>query len=227
MWLESISKPACNEERCPTCGGGVQRRPHGEMYAGSFILDGNRVEIRRKPNEGYGDPIVLDAITQYFDGGLYRVYPSSPYYARGGRLLHRAAWSDAFGEIPKGCHIHHKDSNPANNALSNLECVESREHLSRTWRDGARSKPGYKHFTDKARDAAAEWHRSEAGRLWHKRHAERSRSWEKWKREPKPCLHCGNTFEALVRKSGHSQVYCTTNCKSAAYNKRVSDSRRA
>jgi len=190
------------------------------MYAGSFVLDGERVEIRKRPAEGFADPVVLDALTQYFDGGLYRLWPSEQYLSKGGKRLHRDVWSAAFGPIPKGCHIHHRDGDKFNNALSNLECMDGSQHLSETWHETKRDVS--EHFTDGARRAAAEWHKSEAGRLWHSRHAKRSKGWTKWKREPKHCPKCGVEFEALVRKSGHSQIYCTRVCKAAAYRERRS-----
>jgi len=218
MRLEAICGPKDNEARCPTCGGGVHRRIFGEMYAGSFVYDGKRVEIRRFPDAEYRDPIYLDEITQYFDGGLYRMWASEVYLSRGGKRLHRDVWKAAFGPIPKGCHIHHRDGNVLNNRLENLECLPAESHLaiSRAGRDT----PEGGWFTERARDRAAEWHSSPEGRLWHKRHAERTKSWTKWKREEKPCAHCGKLHMALVRKSGNSGKFCSQACKVAAYRDR-------
>ncbi len=218
MRIQAIQAVRDNGEKCPTCGGSIQRRVYGEVYAGAQILDGERVEIRRIPHEHYADPIVLDALTQYFDGGLYRLWPSEKYFARGGKTLHRAAWALAFGAIPKGCHIHHKDGVHANNAIDNLECLPAGEHLSISWKKHGAHRN--QHFTDGARAAAAAWHGSSEGRLWHRRHAERTKAWTKWKREDRPCEKCGVTFSALVRKSGNSQRFCTTVCKIAAYRER-------
>lgn len=218
MRLEAIHSPEDHEARCPTCGGGIQRRPFGEMHAGSFILDGERVEIRREPSPEYRDPVYLDEITQYFDGGLYRMWASEVYLSRGGKRLHRDVWQLAFGPVPVGCHIHHRDGNVLNNQLENLECVPASEHLSES--RAKRTKPGDGWLSSTARDKAADWHRSPEGRLWHSRHAKRSKSWTKWKRVPKHCPQCGVEFQALERKSGHSQVYCTRSCKAAAYRER-------
>lgn len=218
MRMDALRAPKGNEARCPTCGGAVHRRPFGEMHAGSYVLDGRRVEIRREPSDGYADPIVLDALTQYFNGGLYRMWPSETYLSRGGHKIHRDVWIAAFGPVPKGCHIHHRDGNVLNNAVGNLECLPGSEHLSRTWRSGAKAKlASSEHFTDAARAKAAEWHRSDAGRLWHSRHAKSSAAWTKWRRETKNCEHCGKPFDALVRKNAHAHIYCTATCKAAAY----------
>lgn len=46
----------------------------------------------------------------------------------GYKALHREIWKSHFGEIPPGYHIHHKDHNPANNDISNLELISRREH---------------------------------------------------------------------------------------------------
>lgn len=220
MWLEAVHKPKGDAQKCPTCGGEVHRRIHREMHGGSSISDGVRVDISGTPPEGYADPIVLDAITQYFDGGLYRLWPSERYLSRGGKKLHRAAWKLAFGTIPRGCHIHHRDGNPFNNSISNLECLPASIHLAEAWRNGAKAKPGYKHFGDAAREGAAKWHGSEEGRLWHRRHMARVQTWTKWKRIEKGCLLCGKRFMGVERESGYSQKYCEPRCKAAAYRKR-------
>lgn len=219
MWLEAICKPEDHQEKCLSCGGGVQRRVFGEMHAGSYVQDGNRLEIRRVPNEGFANPIYLDPLTQYFDGGLYRIWPSETYLSRGGKKLHRDVWTAAFGKIPSGCHIHHRDGNVLNNAIENLECLDSTEHLQKTMRERHDQGRGSK-ISDETRRKAAEWHRSEEGRLWHKRHAERSKSWTKWKRVEKNCLVCQKLFNALERKSGYTQIYCSNNCKATSYRRR-------
>jgi endogenous inhibitor of DNA gyrase (YacG/DUF329 family) len=213
MWLETVHDAAHHAEKCPTCGGGVQQRVFGEVYAGSFVQNGERVEIRRVPHPEYRNPVILDPLTQYFNGGLYRVFPSETYYTRGGKKLHRDAWNMAFGPIPDRCHIHHRDGNPANNALDNLECIDPKEHLRHHPNKLPRT------FNATARERAAEWHRSEAGRIWHRRHAQRQQGWTKWKRVSQPCAECNSQFDALARK-GNAQKYCSTGCKVAAYRKR-------
>lgn len=218
MRLETIHSPKDHDPKCPTCRGGILRRAFGEMHAGSFVLNGERVEIRREPDPEYRDPIYLDEITQYFNGSLYRLWPSEVYLSRGGKRLHRDVWRIAFGPIPVGCHIHHRDGNVLNNSIENLECVPASEHLSESWAKRAVPEDGW--FSTNARHKAAEWHKSPEGRLWHKRHAERTKSWTKWKREEKPCEHCGALFMALVRKGGNASKFCGSPCKVAAYRER-------
>jgi len=42
----------------------------------------------------------------------------------------RDRWRTAIGPIPLGYRIHHKDGNPKNNSLENLECITRYAHLS-------------------------------------------------------------------------------------------------
>lgn len=218
MRMEAIHSATDHEEECPTCGGGVRRGVFGEMHAGSFVLDGERVEIRGEPAEGFRNPIVLDDLTQYFRGALYRTWPSDRYFSKGGSRLHRDVWKAAFGPIPGKCHIHHRDGDVSNNKIENLECLEAKEHYRIERKDG--SPHGASTISQNARLKAAEWHASPAGREWHSRHAERIQGWTKWKREPKSCPECGVEFQALVRKSGNAQIYCGSACKVSAYRKR-------
>ena len=37
-------------------------------------------------------------------------------------------WTDEFGEVPWGCEIHHRDFNPANDDIYNLECITWEHH---------------------------------------------------------------------------------------------------
>lgn len=218
MWLDAIRKSEGHENACPTCRGAVQRRAYGEMYAGSFISHGERVDIRRVPHEHFHDPIVLDPLTQYFDGGLYRLWPSDTYLSRGGKKLHRDVWALAFGDIPKGCHIHHRDANPRNNQLSNLECLPASLHLSAASRKLNASRT--EHFTDECRSKAADWHRSDEGRLWHRRHMARSKPWTKWKYVEMECPGCHQSFQGISRQNGYSQKFCSEKCKMFVYRQR-------
>ena len=44
-------------------------------------------------------------------------------------FLHRLVYKLFCGDMPKGMHIHHKDKNPLNNSLVNLELKEAKQHL--------------------------------------------------------------------------------------------------
>lgn len=58
-------------------------------------------------------------------GGYYRKTRKT----RGNRsYLHQDIWEDAYGPIPEGHDIHHKDGDKTNNTLSNLECLAKADH---------------------------------------------------------------------------------------------------
>jgi hypothetical protein len=42
---------------------------------------------------------------------------------------YRKIWEQVNGPIPVGYHIHHKDGNPYNNSIDNLECLSAEEHM--------------------------------------------------------------------------------------------------
>lgn len=52
------------------------------------------------------------------------------YRLKGGELLHRKIWEEYYGQkIPPGYIIHHKDENPKNNAISNLQLMTAEDHI--------------------------------------------------------------------------------------------------
>src|ERR1700722_9087610 len=56
--------------------------------------------------------------------------PASNYRRKGVGALHQEIWKAANGPIPLFCEIHHRDGNPLNNQLDNLECLTKSEHES-------------------------------------------------------------------------------------------------
>lgn len=44
------------------------------------------------------------------------------------RVRARNIWAYFNGPIPEGYHIHHKDGDPTNNHVENLDCIPSPEH---------------------------------------------------------------------------------------------------
>lgn len=80
-----------------------------------------------------------------YKGRTFRRYPESidatcrNYYRatqlKGettGRKLHIEIWKDTYGELPKGHEIHHKDGDPLNNHIDNLEALTRKEHGKKT-----------------------------------------------------------------------------------------------
>lgn len=152
-----------------------------------------------------------------FNGLKYRRYPQSKnrslrvYFSRrGGVHLHREIWKSVHGKIPKGHHIHHKDENPLNNAIENLECISAGDHLRHHRLGKIPTEEQTKHL-ERIRPMAAEWHRSDEGRAWHSQHsidAFAGRKPIKYK-----CEQCGKEFES--KKIGGVR-FCHINCKSTA-----------
>ena len=61
----------------------------------------------------------------YFRRKVYVWYEKRYEYL----VLHRVIWADHNGPVPPGSVIRHKDGDPSNNEISNLECVKKEEHL--------------------------------------------------------------------------------------------------
>ena len=84
----------------------------------------------------------MERETILYRGKEYHRYPISKrrqlciYYWKNDKwkqspkALHRQIYEDNYGEIPKGYIIHHKDNNPLNNAIDNLEILSRKKHQS-------------------------------------------------------------------------------------------------
>jgi hypothetical protein len=155
-----------------------------------------------------------------WNGWLYRRYPESEHLSdqryfqrstkRGRRTLHRDIWESAFGSIPKGCHIHHKDGDTTNNVLETLECVSAKQHMARHPWDDARKARQAQHL-DRVRPLTKKWHRSAGGRAKHKKIA--ALAYAAFIPVPKACEHCGSIFNP--RKIGNVDRFCSNACRSA------------
>src|ERR1700761_7320806 len=208
MGMEELRKSTFDPTKCPSCGGPVHKRIYGEMYAGSFILNGERVEIRRKPREGYCDPIWLNETTQFFNNKVYRLHNGESYFKANGPL-HRHVWANAFGPIPEGCHIHHKDETKSNCSIENLECLPEKEHLTLSWKL-YRDKFGERRFSELAREKAKKWHASKEGLDWHKQHAN-NKNFGKNKRGIFNCVVCNAEYETNIKSN--VRKWCTIKCR--------------
>lgn len=162
--------------------------------------------------------------TVEFNGRKYRRYPESSnpahrrYFGRSGARLHRDVWEYHNGPVPSGMHIHHIDGDTGNNDIQNLACVSRADH----WKEHAeelsarsRTPEQFEHL-ERIRPKASEWHRSEAGRAWHREHAQRSlaKTWGKPRpvvQIPYQCTWCGQ--EAIGNSP--KRKYCCVACQSA------------
>lgn len=160
----------------------------------------NGIEFRRYPNSSKSS-----------DRNYFR--PGSAHIRAGVQTLHREIWKAAYGAIPDGYDIHHKDENPLNNNLDNLECLSKSDHAARhaesmtEWRKQWIAEGLNKH----ARPAAIDWHKSEAGREWHSANSKHAAAM--WKAVDKTCEWCSKSYTA---RGPAVSKFCSNNCKSAA-----------
>jgi len=175
--------------------------------------------------------VVKEEVT--YKGKVFRRYPASEHascrnYFRStdGTWLHRMIWEESNGPMPDGHEIHHKDHNPLNNSLDNLECLEKSAHKSYHAKmrkgvaktDPPRPKPGKRGFG---------WHQTEEGKYWHKKIGKLA--WEYRVPVEKECLWCMDTFRTKVptlarwcsrdcyfdemrQTGGHDEVRICKNC---------------
>lgn len=152
-----------------------------------------------------------DNSVQEFNGKTYHLYKGERYYSRGTKRLHRVVWEYYNGPIPKGHEIHHKDGNPANNDISNLDCISVHAHKEAHLEDVLRRTTSPESIANmrRAGEFAKVWHGSEAGRKWHSDHAKRE--FETLAVRPAVCECCGKEFKY---KSFNKPRFCSNACKS-------------
>lgn len=151
-----------------------------------------------------------------FDG--IKFYPDKKGYWLGSRKdtnkpvrLHIYVWEHYNGAVPKGYHVHHKDHNPDNNEIENLELIEKHEHLS--YHNNLRDKEWARHnLAEKARPAASEWHKSPEGRAWHSKNAKANAQKIFADKVTKTCQCCGKEYDVPKVKAEISR-FCSPNCK--------------
>ena len=152
-----------------------------------------------------------------YNGRSFCRYPESPrtelrnyhYNSALRKRLHQVVWEHHNGPIPEGHHVHHKDENTLNNDPGNLECLPRAVHLAGHM-DAERHEQ-CRGYIKKAQAAAPAWHRSEAGREWHRQHGRDA--WADRKPVERVCDHCGSKYETLSHDDGNR--FCGNNCKSA------------
>jgi len=150
--------------------------------------------------------------SNWSDANYYR--PGSSHIKRGVKALHQEIWQDAYGTIPEGCHIHHRDENTANNNLENLQFLTPLQHahyhaenMSEERLTQARA------HINSIRHLASAWHKSEEGRAWHKIIG--GMAYENAEYKTYSCQHCSKEFQSNDMQSGHAR-FCSSNCKAYA-----------
>jgi hypothetical protein len=127
--------------------------------------------------------------------------------------LHQYVWEKANGSIPIGYEIHHIDMDVNNNDLSNLQLLTIKEHREihkkLSWNEDRREW-ARNNLVENARPKASEWHGSEEGKEWHRKHYEKFKDIIQQKHKY-ICECCGNEFEAPKKVKNR---FCSNNCKS-------------
>jgi hypothetical protein len=128
----------------------------------------------------------------------------------GGKLrtyfLHKQVWVDHHGPIPTGMVVHHKDENPANNEIGNLELKTPSRH----------SKDHGSIY--KAIAGPKDWHRTEIGRQCHSVNSKKG--WRKRTATERVCQHCGKPYSSRAAKDA---LYCSDRCRAYARRDRGDD----
>lgn len=141
-------------------------------------------------------------------------YLSSKKIGNSRKRLHRYIWETENDlQIPKGYDIHHKDGNKANNDILNLMLVKSNEHQKIHNRDLTEEQKAKRaeNIVKNGLPKAIEWHKSQQGRDWHKKHYDKMKEKLHIKKEF-VCDNCGKTFTATATGANR---FCSNNCKSA------------
>lgn len=148
------------------------------------------------------------------NGVRYNRYPESErrdlrvyWTSSKGKKLHRVLYEEAHGPIGAGLQVHHVDGDPLNNALDNLALVTAAEHLAEHWTPERAAK--CRAVVERIRPLASEWHRSEAGRAWHREHAKAVAACAVV--HPCTCTVCGRGFESKCRTA----AVCGAGCHAA------------
>lgn len=154
--------------------------------------------------------------TIYVDGIKFTLSKKGYYdgYHKRKRLrLHRYIWEKHNGPIPEGYDVHHIDGNKLNNDISNLIMLTPSEHHkihanALTEEQKARRD---ELFANLVRAKACEWHGSDAGIEWHKKHGKEVSEHLHDVKIKKVCKCCGKEFYDNGFNKG---LFCSNNCKS-------------
>lgn len=152
---------------------------------------------------------------QVFNGIVFVADERGYYRAKNnfGLYLHRCVWEYYNTKIPDGYEIHHKDFNPSNNDISNLQLLSVKEHkklhadlLTTEQREWKRN-----NLIQTAQPKAAVWHRSENGKQLHRKLIQQQRELGVFKHRL-VCTNCGKDF---IGEKKRTNTFCCNACKSA------------
>lgn len=176
-----------------------------------------------RPHNPNADYIIEDGIYFYKETNSGYYLGNVPIPGRKRKYpmrLHVYIWQKYNGEVPKGYHVHHKDENKDNNDISNLELLKAFDHLSHHGYE--RSDLSRENMLNVVIPKAAEWHKSEAAKDYHKSQYE-TVSKEIWMAPvTKVCEICGKEY-TTNHASANKSRYCSNNCRATARRRRGAD----
>lgn len=157
--------------------------------------------------------------TAAFNGYTFKKDKKTGYYLSSKPIngkrkrLHVYVWEFYNGDIPAGYEVHHIDHDKDNNEIKNFELLSREEHRKRHILEMSEETKEKlrKNLFENAIPASKEWHKSEAGRAWHKQHYDQVKDALHKTCEHK-CLYCGKSFIGGDRST---VKFCSNNCKSA------------
>ena len=159
------------------------------------------------------------ADVQYSENGKVAIFnglrfirdDSSGYYLNSTRhlRLHRAVYEFHYGKIPIGYDIHHIDFEKGNNEISNLQLLTSEEHMRIHGDNLSDERKAFmrENLRTNALPAAVDWHKSDAGRDWHKVHYLQTRDRLMQKKQI-TCRCCQKEFLGYV-----NSIFCSERCR--------------
>jgi hypothetical protein len=107
----------------------MARLLHAEMKKHSVVAIGHKLrELISSRSTIQGDTFVTESGEEFpciIIGGYVHIYLDDSACTP----AHHYVWSCAYGEIPKGYHIHHINNNRLDNRLCNLALMDASEHI--------------------------------------------------------------------------------------------------
>lgn len=154
----------------------------------------------------------MSAKVQYYRNLHFTRDETTGYYLNSTNRvrMHQYVWLCEKGGIPKGYEIHHIDYDKSNNAISNLELMKINEHKAHHAKIQG-DKNVASGFLDGIRPLTKEWHASDEGIKWHKKHYAKTKD-KLHAIKTFECDFCGAEFEAC--NNGLNR-FCSNKCKSA------------
>ena len=160
----------------------------------------------------------MERLSVVYRGTIYRRNPTAKQRARRvyywchdkwkqpPHSLHRDMWVDAYGPIPSGMHLHHKDGNPFHNELSNFELKRAGQHMADHMCNPRRKRQSRRNMLRYGIPAARAWHASDAGKKWHSERAKKQ--WKNPKIFRRICEECHKPFNAFHQATRRCSDHC-------------------